>query len=109
MLRLLLNHLTLIVHQMDACPGYANNSCGGGYTGTRCALCEKFHYKLNNRCVSCAENSLVPLLTVMALLVVFAIGIALLAALEKKGPGYVSIIYGGPTGLDQEKRLISAT
>ena len=57
------------------CPGGYNSSCGSGYSGILCAVCDHEHYLAPNGCLACSGISIV---TLAAIIIV---GFTVLAAL----------------------------
>ncbi|KAI9143971.1 hypothetical protein BKA69DRAFT_897617 [Paraphysoderma sedebokerense] len=54
------NNTFLPCFPMDACPGTAENTCGDGYKGVRCAECQQNYYRLGAVCRECRMMNIMP-------------------------------------------------
>ncbi|KAI9138482.1 hypothetical protein BKA69DRAFT_772165 [Paraphysoderma sedebokerense] len=78
------NNTFLACSPMDACPGTAENTCGHGYRGVRCADCQQNYYRLGAVCRECRMINVMP--TVIAF-ILFS-GIVLLFYLLQRSRVY---------------------
>lgn len=88
--------------------------CDGAYRGKRCSLCEEGHYRFDSRCLSCPDQSLLLVLTLLALLVVGIAVVRLMAALKLSlAPLTITVdffqVLGRQTSIDAHWSSNSAT